>query len=144
MACTYQRTRTGLVLESFHTGGQLSDLILEALRVAEEINKYLSLPPHLMGTIFEDLRIVLQLISLLKNMGDVWLAAIPRHASYGCHGIMDSVWFRVGWGSHSWSVCWILPQLWRPLCSPPRHSFGGRATPRMACDGWAVGTKGPW
>jgi len=68
MACTHQRTRTGLVLESFHTGGQLSDLILEALRVAEEINKYLSLPPHLVGTIFKDLRIILHLISLLKNM----------------------------------------------------------------------------
>jgi hypothetical protein len=29
-----------LVLERFHTGGQLSDFILEALRVAEGINKW--------------------------------------------------------------------------------------------------------
>jgi hypothetical protein len=60
--------RNRLVLESFHTGGQLSDFILEALRVAEGINKYLSLSPHFMDTIFKDLRIILQLFNLSKNM----------------------------------------------------------------------------
>lgn len=61
MPCTYQPTKTSLVLESFHAGGQLSDLILKALGVAEEINEYLPLPPHLMGTVFEDLQTILQL-----------------------------------------------------------------------------------
>jgi hypothetical protein len=45
-----------LFLESFHTGGQLSDLILETLMVAEEIDKHLPFPPHLMSTILKDLQ----------------------------------------------------------------------------------------
>jgi hypothetical protein len=58
---TYQPTQKSLLLESFHTGGQLSDLVLGTLGVAEEINKYLPLPTHLMGTIFKNLEDYLQL-----------------------------------------------------------------------------------
>jgi hypothetical protein len=43
-------------------------LILEALGVAEKINEYLPLPPHLMGTIFEDL----QIISVMKSFEEQW------------------------------------------------------------------------
>jgi hypothetical protein len=57
--------KTSLILESFHAGGQLSDLILEALRVAEEIDEYLPLPSHLMGTILKYLKSILQIICSL-------------------------------------------------------------------------------
>lgn len=44
-----------LFLESFHTGGKLSDLILESLGVAEEIDEHLPLPPNFMSAILKDL-----------------------------------------------------------------------------------------
>jgi hypothetical protein len=60
--------KTNLLLESFHTGGKLSDLVLETLWVAEEINKYLSLPTHLMGTIFKNLEDYFTVKNALENM----------------------------------------------------------------------------
>jgi len=51
-------------------------LILEALRVAEKINEYLPLPPHLMGTIFEDLQTISVMMSS-KEHGNRKKANIP-------------------------------------------------------------------
>jgi len=51
-------------------------LILEALGVAEKINEYLPLPPHLMGTIFEDLQTISVMMSS-KEHGNRKRANIP-------------------------------------------------------------------
>jgi len=51
-------------------------LILEALGVAEKINEYLPLPPHLMGTIFEDLQTISIMMSS-KEHGNRKKANIP-------------------------------------------------------------------
>jgi len=51
-------------------------LILEALRVAEKINEYLPLSPHLMGTIFEDLQIISVMMSS-EEYGNRKKAKIP-------------------------------------------------------------------
>jgi hypothetical protein len=56
VAYAHRSREKTLFLESFHTGGQLSDLIFETFMVAEEINKHLPFSPHLMGAIFKDLQ----------------------------------------------------------------------------------------
>jgi hypothetical protein len=61
------------------------------------------------------------------RLGDVWLAAIPCHAAVMAATVMASV----------CRLCWIPPQLWRPYHLPPRHNFGDRVTPGMACYGGA-------
>lgn len=46
------------LLESLDTRTELSDLIPETIWVAEEVNKYLPLPSHLMWMMFDNLQIV--------------------------------------------------------------------------------------